>query len=247
MRLICEFEFDGVLTLPIHYNHIIQGFIYNNLTDNALRTFLHEVGFKTGNRSYKLFTYSRILGKFQIDKKNKTISFESPIKIHISTLVDDFMDDLCTTIFKSNRLYLGNKDVELSSIHGQDPKFQEEKIRVKTLSPIVIYSTVKVDGKQRTVYYNPKDSLFSEKIRENLLRKYRAIHGQAPEDDRFEIKYIDNNKEPKISVINYHKTIIKGYNGKFMLKGNPELIRLGYFTGIGSKNSQGFGCFEIIN
>lgn len=245
MRLTCQFEFKDELELPIHYNHMLQGLIYNNLTDEALRTFLHEVGFKNGKRSYKMFTYSRLLGKYEINKKNKTIIFESPVKLHISSLVDDFVNDLSTSLFKSNKLFLGNKEIQLASINAEYPIFKDRKSKVEMLSPVVIYSSIKIDGKNKTVYYSPEDSIFSEKIKENLIRKYTAIHGQEPEDDEFIIKYI-GKKEPKKSVIRYHKTMINGYNGRYLIEGNPELIRLAYFVGIGSKNSQGFGCFKLL-
>jgi CRISPR-associated endoribonuclease Cas6 len=223
---------------------MLQGLIYNNLTDEGLRTFLHEVGFKNGKRSYKMFTYSRLLGKYQVDKKDKIIIFESPVKLHISSLVDDFVNDLSTSLFKSEKLFLGNKEMELSSINAEYPIFKDRYAKIEMLSPIVIYSSIKLDGKNKTVYYSPKDSIFSKKIQENLIRKYTAIHGKTPEDDEFTIEYI-GEKEPRKSVIRYHKTMINGYNGRYLIKGNTELIRLAYFVGIGSKNSQGFGCFKL--
>lgn len=244
MRLTCQFEFQGKLEIPIQYNHILQGFIYKNLTDDALRKFLHEVGFKNGKRSYKMFTYSRLFGKYQINKEKKTIIFESPVRLHISSLVDDLVNDLSTSLFKSDRLILGKKEIELASINAEYPVFNERKLKIEMLSPIVTYSTVKIDGKTKTIYYSPQDSIFSEKIKENLIRKYTAIHGKAPKDEEFVIEYV-GRKEPKRSVIRYHDTIINGFNGSYTVKGNPELIRLGYFVGIGSKNSQGFGCFKL--
>lgn len=245
MRLTCQFEFQDKLELPIHYNHILQGFIYKNLTDEALRKFLHEVGFKNGKRTYKMFTYSKLFGKYQIDKEKKTIIFESPITLHISSLVDDFVNDLSTSLFKSNTLFLGNKEVELSSIKVDYPVFKEREVKIEMLSPVVIYSTIKIDGKTKTIYYSPQDSIFSEKIQENLVRKYIAVYGQSPETEEFTIKHI-GAKEPRKSVIRYHDTMINGYNGRYILKGEPKLIRLGYFVGIGSKNSQGFGCFKLL-
>lgn len=245
MRLTCQFEFRNRLELPIHYNHILQGFIYKNLTDEALRSFLHEVGFKNGKRSYKMFTYSRLLGKYRINREKKTMIFESPVTLHISSLVDDFVNDLSTSLFKSNRLFLGNKEIELSSINAEYPVFKSKDAKIEMLSPIVIYSTIKIDGKNRTVYYSPQDSIFSEKVKENLIRKYTSIHCKGPINDEFTIKYI-GKKEPKKSVVRYHNTMINGYNGVYQVEGNPELIKLGYFAGIGSKNSQGFGCFKLL-
>lgn len=39
---------------------------------------------------------------------------------------------------------------------------------------------------------------------------------------------------------------IKAWLGIYRLQGEPELISLAYDTGFGSKNSQGFGMFEIL-
>ena len=58
MRLEIELGFDDKLVLPIHYNNIVQGFIYNNIEDEIFKTFLHEEGFQYGKRSFKLFTFS---------------------------------------------------------------------------------------------------------------------------------------------------------------------------------------------
>ena len=77
---------------------------------------------------------------------------------------------------------------------------------------------------------------FSEQVRQNLLRKIWWFM-ERPEDDALD-RYI-GRKEPKLSIIRYHNTIIKGYNGHYLLQGNPELIRLGYFTGLGSKIAKG--------
>ena len=34
--------------------------------------------------------------------------------------------------------------------------------------------------------------------------------------------------------------------GKYKISGDEKLTRLAYDSGIGSKNSQGFGCFEVV-
>jgi len=34
--------------------------------------------------------------------------------------------------------------------------------------------------------------------------------------------------------------------GIYEIKGNPEVIVLSYDTGLGAKNSQGFGCWEKL-
>lgn len=245
MRLICEFTFDGKLRLPINYNHILQGFIFNSLTDEALKDFIHDVGFRYEKRAYKLYTYSKIMGSYTLNRNDKTITFESPIKLHISSIVDDFVNNISTSFFKSNRLYLGSVDIELSSIKVGNSTIDKREAIIEFLSPVTQYSTFKIDGRNETKYYSPSDSVFSKQIRDNILRKYQACKDRLPKDTEFSIEYI-GNKEPRKSVIKYKGTVIQGYNGKYKLEGNPELIRFAYNVGLGGKCSQGFGCFNII-
>lgn len=40
--------------------------------------------------------------------------------------------------------------------------------------------------------------------------------------------------------------LIRAWLGTYQIHGKPELISLAYDTGLGSKNSQGFGMFEIL-
>lgn len=59
-----------------------------------------------------------------------------------------------------------------------------------------------------------------------------------PENDEFNISPIGRFNE---RIVKYKDFIIKGYTGKFELKGSKELMEIAFCTGLGSKNSQGFG------
>jgi CRISPR-associated endoribonuclease Cas6 len=87
IKLVLESEGNNQISLPVHYNQIIQGFLYHNLT-TELRKFLHDVGFFHHNRPFKLFTFSKIFSK-KITINNSTAYFESPITIFISSAVED--------------------------------------------------------------------------------------------------------------------------------------------------------------
>jgi len=63
MRLEIIFKHDK-LDLPIHYNEIVQGFIYNHISED-LSKWLHDEGFAYEKRSFKFFTFSRIMGQFK--------------------------------------------------------------------------------------------------------------------------------------------------------------------------------------
>ncbi|MER3523977.1 MAG: hypothetical protein C4326_07890 [Ignavibacteria bacterium] len=43
------------------------------------------------------------------------------------------------------------------------------------------------------------------------------------------------------------ETKVRGFMCPLMIKGNPELIRLAYESGLGEKGSLGFGFIELAN
>src|SRR5215204_3437927 len=76
MRLRISLYPEGPsLRLPVQYNHLLQGLIYSNL-DHALSEWLHEKGHAYGERHFKLFTFSRLFGKREVE--NDRIRFLGP-------------------------------------------------------------------------------------------------------------------------------------------------------------------------
>lgn len=244
MRLELEFGFDDRLVLPIHYNNIVQGFIYNNIEDDVFRTFLHEEGFQYEKRSFKLFTFSRLFGGFQMDTKNNTITFAPPIKLIVSSAVDEFIENFANSVIKNDDLFLGKTPVYINNISAYDYKRDCSSGIITMLSPMVIYSTVTLMGKRKTIYHSPSTEIFNKLIYENLRKKYEIIYNEQP-DNKFSIEPL-NDKDINMNIIKYHDLIIKGWMGKYKIEGQPELIKVAYETGLGSKNSQGFGCFAIV-
>lgn len=244
MRLEIEFTFGGSLTLPIHYNHIVQGFIYNNISDSALRKFLHDKGYKYEKRNFKLFTFSRIMGDFIINKKESTITFLSPIRLVISSVLDDFINDFVTTLMKREDLRLKNTPINFNKMEVHTYNKKSDEVHISMLSPMTTYSTVEKHGKKETIYHKPGDDIFAKLVQKNLQKKYKSIYGDEAPTEELLIKPV-NEKKMKLISAKYRGFIIKGWLGEYILKGNPELIKLAYDTGLGSKNAQGFGCFKV--
>lgn len=232
------------IVLPISYNHLIQGMIYRNL-DDEIGTFLHDKGFQKEKRTYKMFSFSRLVGKFYIDREKEKIIFKSPIELTISSPYNSFNNSIGKIILLSENIQLADNNLKVKELKVKHEKIDNEEINIRTLSPIVIYSTLyKIDGKKFTYYFNPYEKEFSELISDNLKNKYRAFYNEDPPEGNVEVQPIS---KMKLSVVKYKDYVIKGYSGKFYLKGPIPLLELGISTGLGSKNSQGFGCVEIIN
>jgi len=236
--------------MPLHYNHLIQSFIYSNI-DSTLANFLHEKGFADGKRNFKGFTFSRLLSpRRKVYIKEGKIVFNSPIEIVISSPINQFVESLAETILKKEKLDLSGNEINLESIYVYTLPKIEGKIKIRMLSPVTVYSTLsKHNGKKKTYYYSPLEMEFSSLVDRNLKKKYRAYYGKIPSGEFNEslvIKPIKVSKNDE-KIILYKGTVIKGWMGVFELEGSPELLRLAYEAGIGSKNSQGFGCFEQVS
>jgi CRISPR-associated endoribonuclease Cas6 len=65
MRIKLKFYSEGPLVIPVQYNHAVQSLIYNNISEE-LAEFLHEWGFVLNGQRFKLFTFSRLEGRFRI-------------------------------------------------------------------------------------------------------------------------------------------------------------------------------------
>ncbi|MEA1913641.1 MAG: hypothetical protein U9N06_07465 [candidate division WOR-3 bacterium] len=63
MRIRIQFlPVDENVEIPVNYNYLVQSFIYHNISEK-LSVFLHNKGYKYGKRLFKMFTFSRLLGK----------------------------------------------------------------------------------------------------------------------------------------------------------------------------------------
>ena len=115
MRIAILFsgEKGNTLTLPVHYNEKIQGMIYRHLS-KPLADWLHESGYAKGKRKFKLFTFSRLQGKYRI--RNGEISFFGPVKLWISSPNKDILESFATHLVREPEIRLGRHQCVLISV-----------------------------------------------------------------------------------------------------------------------------------
>ena len=236
------------VTLPLSHNHILQGFVYS-LMEASLRRKIHEDGFKYEKRAFKLFTFSRLYGKFE--RGPQEFIFSPPLKLIIASSQNDILQSVVEGLVKTDRFYIGKNEVFIEMINVlPKPDFRDKTI-IKMLSPLTCYSTLKKgDGGKKTYYYSPFEKEFSALIEGNIRKKYKVVFGNDA-DFNFNISpYRVFPKDEKIIIYNRSKdnkgTVIKAWMGLYELSGLPKALELSYDTGLGAKNSQGFGCWQII-
>lgn len=243
-----KLSFQSGIRLPLHYNYALQGFIYAHLSTH-LAHFLHDKGYRYKKRVYRLFTFSRLFGQFQI--KKDTIVFTGPIRFQISSPLNDLLEEFAETLARVPEVSIENNPLLVSSIEVHFSPLVSSLEIIRMLSPITIYSTLSTpDGKKKTYYFSPFEKEFTRLTRENIFKKYLSFYDKKPSSDEFKISALKVNKNSE-KIIKYTPkegpyTIVKGWMGVYKLEGNPELIRFAYDTGLGAKTSQGFGMFELI-
>jgi CRISPR-associated endoribonuclease Cas6 len=237
LRLIIKFSFKNPFKLVVNYNHLLQSMLYNSL-DPEFASFLHDHGYEGGGRKFKLFSFSRLLGKYQINEGR--IEFESPVKLVVTSPAEQFCHSLLNGLLTKDEVTIGQDLVRVESVKVEKPIVTKESMKLKLLSPAVAYSTLyRADGSKYTCYYQPGDAEFTRVAAENLRKKYSAFYtNEAPEG---EIK-INPVHQTKLHVLEYKGNVIKGYSGTLFINGPQELLQMAVDAGLGSKNSMGFGC-----
>jgi CRISPR-associated endoribonuclease Cas6 len=242
MRVEIFFDESHPLTVPIQYNHYVQAMIFSWIKNKEYSAFIHNKGYQIADKKYKLFTFSRINGSYQLDKDNGTITFLKDISVTISSMSDEFMGYLLNSVLLEHReLRIGDANTIINHIELKETPVFADTIFVHTLSPCTVYTT---SENKKTRYYSPSEEGYDESVRRNLIHKFTAYYGKAPKDTEFKITPIGRVKQAKVNYKNFH---IVAYDYSMRMEGSEELKRVAYNAGLGAKNAQGFGCIEVLH
>lgn len=228
------------IRLPLAASSILQGFIYNALTDNlSFSRQLHDEGYAFEQRRFKLFSFGELRGKYEVTGKEMIFSNKAVLEIRS---VDPYMIQLLYSYFLQNKTaMLGENKIDITNLTIDNKTIFTDNLRIKTLSPITVYSTA---DNRHTTYHSPEEENFYAAIIGNAKRKWRSIFSEVSDFD-LTICPVENPRYIK-RVTNFKSTLITAWHGEFYLNGSAEILNFLYNTGIGSKNSQGFGMFKII-
>jgi len=243
VRLLVKLSPEAAYTtLPVHYNHLLQGCLYHCLGDDA--QFYHDLGYRHQRRIFKLFSFSRLLGRSTYDRYAGTLRFTGGLSFVVTSPDLRFCSSLATGLLRTGALHIGSEPLDIDSIFCSQDVVEGDQIVVRLLSPVVVYSTMtRYDGRKYTCFFAPGEPDFERLISENLKRKYEAFTGiSRTEPDSVRVKPLS---EPRLAILKYRDTVIKGYVCRLRLEGPNHLLQMAVDAGVGAKNSQGFGCVEV--
>ena len=245
MKLKISLISNEHIVLPKEFNIYIQALIYN-LLDKLPADWLHTKGFKVEKRQFKLFTFSSFLEKAHYSPKNATFTFPNIVSFYITSPATWILEQFAKNIVVNEKINIGKKPLNVLSLEVfKNELITDQKIRVNALTPIEVHSTlIKGDGKKKTYYYSPSESEYNELINNNLRKKWMAFHNQeCPYNINISpvnIKYCQER------IRSFKGIVIKGWTGHFYLEGPPEFLQFAFMTGLGSRNSMGFGFIEKV-
>jgi CRISPR-associated endoribonuclease Cas6 len=144
-----------------------------------------------------------------------------------------------------------------------EPKW-ERTMKFRMLSPLTISiprenGTFRSDGRPKLTaeYLVPDDPRLNEALRSNIVNKFSSLFGTPPSDTEFictpDSKFLaDQERKGKrvtrlviIKQGRSDESQIRGFMCPLTIEGNPALIALAYESGLGEKNSLGFGMLEV--
>jgi CRISPR-associated endoribonuclease Cas6 len=169
--------------------------------------------------------------------------------LDVRSVREEFCDALLSGLKADSPPHLFGQPLSVRSVQTSGAPITESKLLVKMLSPLTVHKT-NADG--YTNYLNPLDTDFVEEINSNFARKYYAFYEQMPSAkivvktktvgarDKYLTLYKKAEKPDEIDIY------ITGWRGEYELSGRPEHLSFLYYCGLGARNSDGFGMFELI-
>lgn len=256
--------------IPINYQYALSSFIYRTIetSDNEYSKWLHEKGFMSGSKKFKMFTFSKL---YLPDSEVTDLYEKKYLKINgdkaeliVSMLSNKTMEHFIIGMFEDKKVKVFDRNIE-SDFHINtvelipEPVFGET-MTFRTISPIVISKSTQYNGKISQTYLSPEDEDYSECFIKNLEGKLLALMEnnidinflgdfRLHEDDPCIVSYetIGNIKSKLITIKedSLEESKVKGFFLGFKLTGNPAVMKLGYEAGFGKLCSQGFGCVDV--
>ena len=222
--------------------HLFQSLIYNVLPSEQA-AFLHDEDYVVKGKHLKLFAMSWPISEKSPEFEERAIKFSSPVKIVISTPNLEVTGGITSNILSRERLRIGNNAVICSRVEAEQQTVTKNFMTVKTLSPVTCYSKTERNGKPYAQYYDPDSQEFEDLIYKNLLLKFQALTPEkTPPTEKVKVIPIGDLYERLSRFSEKAPFPIIGWYGNFRLEGPKELLQIALDTGIGAKNSGGWGC-----
>ena len=245
---------DARPVLPINYQYELSAWIYKVIqhADAEYSAFLHQHGYRTGRKTFKLFCFSQLhVPRRRIEGDRLHIDCRD-ISFIIGFYLDRTAEEFVRGLFHEQQLRLGDRHsqarfvVQTVEVLPLALPTDQRPLRIHLLSPLVVG---RKNESGHDDYLHPDDPDFTALLFSNLLEKYRAATGQEPpswwDAGRFGCRVVGLPPKSKLVTIKAEtaaETRVKGYVFDLEIDAPRELVELGLLAGFGRMNGEGFGC-----
>lgn len=186
-----------------------------------------------------MFQFSQLKGEYRIE--NKRITFFSEVSFEVRS-PEPLLIRLLGDCIWENGVTFGDHVYTEVQLELYDYTVEEKELLIRMKSPLTVYATD--EESEKTFYFSPDDPVFYDMVNDNFFRKYQAYYGITPVSGIHLETH--GNKFPKKLVTRYKGILITAWYGTYQLTGERKYLDFLYQTGLGAKNAQGFGMFEIL-
>jgi len=260
MRMLVTLCVERETVIPLNYQHALTGVVYATLEqgDAEYARFLHHEGYAPAeeaalSRRFKGFVFSSLFPQrsdLRDARRGLLRVLPGQMRWQIASPLDQFLRAFASGLLQGGELRIGQSRFSVASVETLPEPELSEVTRFRCLSPVV--ASVHVPERSAPKYLRPGDSEMSERLRQNLLGKHRALFGCAPQDDRLTVQWDagylasrKHDKHPGTKLIAYKDIRIVGVVCPFTMTGSPQLMRTACEAGLGEKNAAGFGMIEV--
>ncbi|MCK5075278.1 MAG: CRISPR-associated endoribonuclease Cas6 [Calditrichia bacterium] len=239
------------LKIPINYQH----FLLRNLLEyyDPIKDRLNIKNEIANNEKtldfFKYICFSHLHLFKPHFKSGCLVSSKDIVWFYVSSPLDSLIAHLLTLNLVGKNFHVGDSDFVVDKIQLINPPQFKRKLIGEALSPISL--SIFLEERHSPTYLNWNDSYWGYHIKKNLIRKYELLYDKKPGDTYLEFNWDFSRGEPKSRLItlekmNENEFKVRGWMGKFMLKGSKELLKLAWDWGLGEKNYLGFGMWNNV-
>ncbi len=243
------------IMLPMDYQYYLSAWIYKVIrkADREFAHFLHFVGYTTGSKRFKLFSYSPLdFGRPVLWKEKALFEIHAErLSLNVSFHLAEAAEKFIIGLFSNQEVYVGDQfnglDLIVAAVERLPEPIMTDTMFYRAVSPVVI--SFKEDNSKYATYLFPDNSGYDNLLLQNLLNKYNSSPGEVslPEEINFEFAVNNTPKSKLVTIKPYtpEQSKVRGFMFDFTLTCPVELHRLILSSGIGEKNSMGFGWVEV--
>ncbi len=240
--------------LPVNYQFELGSWFYRMLNnpDSALYAYLSSSAYISKDEPFRNFVFSHLMVPDRKIEADRLLINSEHVGLIFSTIPDVLLASLVKSIFQDTHFLLGDRISQVSFLIEKveqlpEPEFTD-KMTFKTISPLHI--AVKIQGRKNELFLSPETSGYARFFFENLHQKYRMLYGHDHPNDpltgKFKLRSPVAQKGITMQSGTPGQSKLIGYQLRFRLQTDPELIKAGYYLGFGEKNYLGFGCCESL-